>query len=425
MKIEIRLCVCVALAAVCIVGVRSAGSYGGRSYGGGSYGGGGYGRGVYRRTASYGGSVYGSYGKGGGYRPTSRGGGSLYYPYYYPVPYFVGGGRRRGGNVRVTPAIIARTGGRRRGGGGGGGLFGGGGGGFGGIFSLITGNKSKGSHHGNAIYGADKLQSLALSVEYTIVTANVSVVDCSLEANILDYIVDLRPYGLDSLLSRSFIFEVKACELAVVYLSSSDIMDSAKPLYEITIGSNGNTTVRIRRRSDASLQPSSIISIPRYISNIVSCIIYKPFWITWESGRIMIGLGNIINEFVTSALMDQNPFEVKSFGVSTLTDIVGHWKISLPVKDNFTGHFNSCQDHDKRAVLLSLDVIASSKFRCAMICSQLNNCAVFNYHDQDESCELLSFEMDPFTDFPTVIATGWEYFTKCYEGTDKCVGCFF
>lgn len=108
-------------------------------------------------------------------------------------------------------------------------------------------------------------------------------------------------------------------------------MDSAKPLYEI-IGSNGNTTVRIRRRSDASLQPSSIISIPRYISNIVSCIIYKPFWITWESGRIMIGLGNIINEFVTSALMDQNPFEVKSFGVSTLTDIVGHWKISLPGK---------------------------------------------------------------------------------------------
>ena len=172
----------------------------------------------------------------------------------------------------------------------------------------------------------------ALSVEYTIVTANVSVVDCSLEANILDYIVDLRPYGLDSLLSRSFIFEVKACKQTVVYLSSSDIMDSAKPLYEITIGSNENTTVRIRRRSDASLQPSSIISIPRYISNIVSCIIYKPFWITWEAGRIMIGLGNIINEFVTSALMDQNPFEVKSFGVSTLTDIVGHWKISLPGK---------------------------------------------------------------------------------------------
>ncbi|VDH89371.1 Hypothetical predicted protein, partial [Mytilus galloprovincialis] len=73
MKIEIRLCVCVAVAAVCFVGVRSAGSYGGRSYGGG-----GYGRGVYERSASYGGGGYGSYGKGGGYRPTSRRGGSLY-----------------------------------------------------------------------------------------------------------------------------------------------------------------------------------------------------------------------------------------------------------------------------------------------------------------------------------------------------------
>ncbi|OPL20746.1 hypothetical protein AM593_09067, partial [Mytilus galloprovincialis] len=171
MKTEIQLCVCVALAAVCIAGVRSAGNYGGGSYGRGVYGrsasyGGGYNRGYSKGyggggySKGYGGGGYSGYGKG--YRPTRRQGGTLYYPYYYPVPFFVRGRRRGGaGRVRVTPAILARTGGRRRGGfGGGGGLFGGGGGGFGGIFSLITGNKSKGSNHGNDILGAHKAQSL-------------------------------------------------------------------------------------------------------------------------------------------------------------------------------------------------------------------------------------------------------------------------
>lgn len=147
MKTEIQLCVCVALAAVCIAGVRSAGNYGGGSYGRGVYGrsasyGGGYNRGYSKGyggggySKGYGGGGYSGYGKG--YRPTRRQGGTLYYPYYYPVPFFVRGRRRGGaGRVRVTPAILARTGGRRRGRGIGGGLFGGGGG-FGGIFSLIS-----------------------------------------------------------------------------------------------------------------------------------------------------------------------------------------------------------------------------------------------------------------------------------------------
>ncbi|VDI11844.1 Hypothetical predicted protein [Mytilus galloprovincialis] len=122
----------------------------------------------------------------------------------------------------------------------------------------------------------------------------------------------------------------------------------------------------------------------------------------------MVGSGNVVHDSVRASWKDQDPFKVKCFGVTTLADVVGHWKLYIPVKDNFTGYFNNCQDPDIRAVLLSLSVVSSTKLRCAMLCSQLNTCAVFNYHDQDKSCELLSFGMDPLTYFLTVIASGWE-----------------
>lgn len=122
MKTDIQLCVCIALVAVYIASVSSAGSYGGGSYE----------RGVNAGTASFGGGYNRGHSKGysegeysqgyggGRYTVTVKamdiillgvGTGSLYNPYYYLVPYFVGGRRRAGGkNVRDIPAIIARTG---------------------------------------------------------------------------------------------------------------------------------------------------------------------------------------------------------------------------------------------------------------------------------------------------------------------------
>ncbi|CAC5383055.1 LRP5_6 [Mytilus coruscus] len=240
MKTEIQVCVCVALAAVCIAGVRSAGSYGGESYGRGVYGrtashGGGYRRGY---SQGYGGGGYSGYGKGGSYRPTSRGGGSLYYPYYYPVPYFVGGRRRGGGNVRVTPAIIARTGGRRRGGGGGGGgLFGGGGGGgFGGIFNLITGNKSEGSNHGNDILGAHKAQPLGVHRKVLFASSD-SIFEVDVDTRRVTVLVQ---YGQDIVYSLDYDYENNY--MYVPRYNAGDILRFKYPSQSITLQHVVNTS---------------------------------------------------------------------------------------------------------------------------------------------------------------------------------------
>ncbi|VDI59023.1 Hypothetical predicted protein, partial [Mytilus galloprovincialis] len=151
MKTDIQLCVCFALVAVCIAGVRSAGSYGENLL-----------EEVFMDvlyhtevdTAADTAEVDTT--EDTGEVDTASRGRFLVLPLLLPGTLLRRWKTREGGNVRVTPVIIARTGGRRRGGG----LLGGGGSGFEGIFSLITGNISGGSNHGNDILEPHKGQSL-------------------------------------------------------------------------------------------------------------------------------------------------------------------------------------------------------------------------------------------------------------------------
>ncbi|CAC5399918.1 unnamed protein product [Mytilus coruscus] len=265
----------------------------------------------------------------------------------------------------------------------------------------------------------------ALSVKYDIMTDEISIISSSYEANILDYMVDLSFYRMDVLPARCLTFEVKACKHVALYASSSDNKDSTKPLYEIALGSHHDTRTYIRRRNDASLQTSSRITEQSYTDNVLNCGEYRPFWISWEAGSIMVGSGNVVGDNVIVSWIDPDPFIVKSLGILTLDKEVGEWKVFIPVKDNFTGYYTSCEAPGKRAVLLSFGNVSSSELQCSTMCSRLNTCAVYNYKNQDKRCELLSVGTDPLTDVPKSPATGWQYYAKCYDENEACFGCFF
>ncbi|XP_071132690.1 uncharacterized protein [Mytilus edulis] len=265
----------------------------------------------------------------------------------------------------------------------------------------------------------------ALSVKFDIMTDEIDIISSISEANILDYMIDLSSYRIDVLSARFLTFEVKACKHVALYASSSENKDSTKPLYEIVIGSHQNTMTLVRRRNDASLQTSSLITKQSNSQNILNCNVYRPFWISWEAGSIMVGSGNGVGENVIVSWIDQAPFSVKSLGILTLDNEVGEWKVFIPVKDNFTGYSTSCEAPGKRAVLLSLGVVSSSLLQCSAMCSQLNTCVVYNYQKQYKRCELLSVGTDPLTNVPKYLATEWQYYAKCYDENDACFGCFF
>ncbi|CAG2197162.1 NUP49 [Mytilus edulis] len=189
---------------------------------------------------------------------------------------------------------------------------------------------------------------------------------------------------MDVLPTRFLTFEVKACKHVALYASSSDNKDSTKPLYEIAIGAAHDTRTFIRRRNDASLQESSRVTKQQYIENMLNCSEYRPFWISWEAGIIIVGSGNVVGDNVIVSWIDPNPFIVKSLGILTLDMEVGEWKVFIPVKDNFTGYYTSCEAPGKRAVLLSFGVFSSRELQCSTMCSQLNTCVVYNYNNQDK-----------------------------------------
>ncbi|XP_063447527.1 C3 and PZP-like alpha-2-macroglobulin domain-containing protein 8 [Mytilus trossulus] len=265
----------------------------------------------------------------------------------------------------------------------------------------------------------------ALSVKFDIMTDKIDIISSSYEPNILDYMVDLSFYRMDVLPARFLTFAVKACKHVALYASSSDTNDSSKPLYEIAIGSHQNTKTYVRRRNDASLQTSSRITEESKTDNILNCAEYRLFWISWEAGSVKVGSGNRVGENVIVSLIDPDPLTVQSFGIMTVTKVVGEWKVDIPVKVNFTGYYTSCEAPGKRAVLLSLGDVSSSVQECATMCSQLNSCAVFNYQNQYKRCELLSFGKDPLSDVPKSNAVGWQYYAKCYDGNEACFGCLY
>ncbi|XP_063415954.1 uncharacterized protein LOC134697600 [Mytilus trossulus] len=150
----------------------------------------------------------------------------------------------------------------------------------------------------------------------------------------MDYTIDVNKYNLDLSGITSLVFEVKRCGRTHVLLSSSDVRNSAEPMYEIDIGYNNYDTFIIYR-SDDSLDHESRKYVNFPTPDIFNCTMYYPFWISWKEGDIKLGSGIVIDDNILGYLTNAPQFEVKAIGVLTDYGELGSWRIQ------FEGNFEA------------------------------------------------------------------------------------
>ncbi|CAG2205170.1 unnamed protein product [Mytilus edulis] len=237
----------------------------------------------------------------------------------------------------------------------------------------------------------------------------------------MDYTIDVNKYNLELSGITSLVFELKRCGRAHVLLSSSDVRNSAKPLYEFDIGNKDYSTYIIYR-SDDSLDPESRNYVNFLTPNIYDCTVYLPFWISWAEGEIKLGTGIVVGENVLGYLTNSPHFEVKAIGVLTDYGRLGNWRIYFD--DKLTGYFDSCSMNNTKSDLVVVDHMTCSTLECAMSCDMSRTCIGFNFNSAITRCELLSFGSDFVTDIPHHIEAGWKFYSQCLKKKTACLGCF-
>ena len=115
---------------------------------------------------------------------------------------------------------------------------------------------------------------------------------------------------------RFLIFQVRSCRSANVFLMERP--DSLSTAIQLILGDAENTRTVIRLPDGQMTQTST--------PNILSCNLYRQFWINWDLGSIKVGKG-IPNEdqFLE---VEYTVSSVTVFGVSTEHEVVGDWRFS-------------------------------------------------------------------------------------------------
>ncbi|CAC5379870.1 unnamed protein product [Mytilus coruscus] len=199
-------------------------------------------------------------------------------------------------------------------------------------------------------------------------------------ANILDYVIDLEPFGVKAKSVKSIRFDVKACENTFLILSSSD--DQTQPLYEVIISGYGNKYAVIRCRNDDSLTSISqnlIAYVELLDDQRQNCSSYKSFWLSWKAGLLQLGDGAIPKSNVIVYGNDVNPLEVNKIFIFSGWGDSAEWTIYVNLDNRFSGFYSACGIQDIRA---NIDVLYSnswSKANCAVACGRMDNCLGFNF----------------------------------------------
>ncbi|VDI03753.1 Hypothetical predicted protein [Mytilus galloprovincialis] len=262
-------------------------------------------------------------------------------------------------------------------------------------------------------------------------TPNAGYLDAKLTTrNILDYVVNLQNYGITYVDEMSSLkLEIKSCKDGVVFLSSSELMDSAEPFYEIVFGAYTNTRTYILKRNNDSLLPSSMNEVfpggqPTHENNTLNCSEFRSFWVSWSGGHIKIGRGPTVGENMFVEWEDPSPTNVRSIGMCTWWGNTGQWKIY--VEDLYSGYYNGCGENNTRADLNILQSLISRKSICSALCSFMDDCIGFNYQYVTKRCELLSLESAilPVDGVSLSTKSFWRFYTKCFRNKAMCVGCF-
>jgi len=63
-------------------------------------------------------------------------------------------------------------------------------------------------------------------------------------------------------------------------------------------------------------------------TNIVNCQQMLPFWVSWFSGHIKVGRGNIVDEQLFMDWLDPEPLTVTFFSITTGWSATGLWQFS-------------------------------------------------------------------------------------------------
>ncbi|CAC5408476.1 unnamed protein product [Mytilus coruscus] len=203
---------------------------------------------------------------------------------------------------------------------------------------------------------------------------NAGYLDAKLKSrNILDYVVKLRNYGITAVDEMSSLkVQIKSCKDGVVFLSSSELMDSAEPFYEIVFGAYTNTRTYLLKRNNDSLLQSSMTEVfqgglPTEEINTLNCLEFRPFWINWSGGHIKIGRGSTLGVNMFVEWEDPSPSEVRSIGICTWWGNTGEWKIYI--EDLYSGYYSGCGENNLRADLNILQSLNSSRSVCGIICN--------------------------------------------------------
>ena len=119
----------------------------------------------------------------------------------------------------------------------------------------------------------------------------------------------------------SLTFSVRACNDAHLGLFSI-LQNSTSPMYEIAIGVQSNTHSAIRQ---SPLGPDeALVSTP----DVLSCAIFRAFWVTWQDGYIQVGRGTVTGANVFMEWEDtEYSVTVEAVSLSTGWGASGEWQL--------------------------------------------------------------------------------------------------
>ncbi|XP_061194695.1 uncharacterized protein LOC133202836 [Saccostrea echinata] len=114
-------------------------------------------------------------------------------------------------------------------------------------------------------------------------------------------------------------FDVMGCNDAHLILSK--IRNDTVSSYEIVFGGWSNTQSVIRTHKQGKAMSSALHSP-------LSCNTSRPFWVSWENGKIKAGEGKVVSNGTFMEWTDPKPHPVNFIGISSWTTAETHWKFN-------------------------------------------------------------------------------------------------
>ena len=150
----------------------------------------------------------------------------------------------------------------------------------------------------------------------------------------MDYSTPLYQFGIFPHV-QPFRFAVQACHNVNVFLSGSAVLDSNYPFHNVVIGGENGAKIFIRHVSDGISYQSRTDGLE--VSDLLFCLSYQEFWVTWSNGSVKVGRGLIENQSELdswSLYHDTQHIKIKSLAVMTSYGSSGQWDVYKECKYN-------------------------------------------------------------------------------------------